>query len=190
MRIPELTLTHSSGRWRRSQLVSLTCIARLDVSRHSGGGQQRPPTAIVCPRARGFAGWQVPTGYHLVTRMYGSEVSYISRAEYADREAMLEVRAAAVRARSPPGAKVGVGRAGTGETAHTTWSGFSPPGQVVIDTIRTAGLAVRRFQTGNRTAGVRTGPRLAHRRTVARTPITWPALGNLVQERSGGLMRH
>ncbi|GLC43325.1 hypothetical protein PLESTM_001458900 [Pleodorina starrii] len=57
---------------------------------------------------------QVPTGYHLVTRMYGTEVSYISRAEYADRQAMLRSRAAAVRCREPS-AQVSVVSEGGGD---------------------------------------------------------------------------
>ncbi|KXZ44202.1 hypothetical protein GPECTOR_71g563 [Gonium pectorale] len=59
---------------------------------------------------------QVPTGYHLVTRMYGSEVSYVSRAEYADRPAMMTARADALRRRAP-GAKVAVVAEGGGEPA-------------------------------------------------------------------------
>lgn len=34
----------------------------------------------------------VPTGFHLLARMYG-HVTYISRTEYADRDAMLEKHA-------------------------------------------------------------------------------------------------
>lgn len=40
---------------------------------------------------------QVPTGYQLVTRMYGTHVSYVTRAEYADRAAMFDRRVEQVR---------------------------------------------------------------------------------------------
>ena len=48
----------------------------------------------------------VPTGYHLLARMYG-EVTYVTRSEYADRDAMLQRHAASIRAGLPAEAKVG-----------------------------------------------------------------------------------
>ena len=47
----------------------------------------------------------VPTGYHLLARMYG-EVTYVPRSEYADREAMLQRHAASIEAGLPAEAKV------------------------------------------------------------------------------------
>ncbi|GIL81921.1 hypothetical protein Vretifemale_10682, partial [Volvox reticuliferus] len=57
---------------------------------------------------------KVPSGYHLVTRMYGTEVTYVSRTEYANRQAMLTSRAAAVREASPA-AKVAIVAEGGGD---------------------------------------------------------------------------
>ena len=48
----------------------------------------------------------VPTGYHLLARMYG-EVTYVPRSEYADRDAMLQRHAASIEAGLPAEAKVG-----------------------------------------------------------------------------------
>lgn len=39
----------------------------------------------------------VPTGFHLLARMYG-HVTYVSRTEYADRDAMLRTHAQQLRA--------------------------------------------------------------------------------------------
>lgn len=50
---------------------------------------------------------QVPTGYHLIARMYGTTVSYVTRAEYADRDRMFETRMEALRRALPPEAQVG-----------------------------------------------------------------------------------
>ncbi|GLI69952.1 hypothetical protein VaNZ11_014693 [Volvox africanus] len=57
---------------------------------------------------------KIPSGYHLVTRMYGTEVTYVSRAEYANRQAMLSSRMAAVREASPA-AKVALVAEGGGD---------------------------------------------------------------------------
>ena len=48
---------------------------------------------------------QLPTGYHLLTRMFG-EVTYVPRSEYADRAAMFARHTARVRAALDPDAKV------------------------------------------------------------------------------------
>ena len=47
----------------------------------------------------------VPTGLHLYARMLG-RVTYVGRAEYADREAMFEAHLRRVQADAPRGAKV------------------------------------------------------------------------------------
>ncbi|KAG2501838.1 hypothetical protein HYH03_000336 [Edaphochlamys debaryana] len=57
---------------------------------------------------------KIPSGYHLVTRMYGSEVLYVTRSEYAVREAMLATRVEALR-RAQPEAQVAVIPEGGGQ---------------------------------------------------------------------------
>ena len=47
----------------------------------------------------------VPTGYHLLARMYG-EVTYVTRSEYTDRDAMLQRHAASIEAGLAAEAKV------------------------------------------------------------------------------------
>ena len=47
----------------------------------------------------------MPTGFHLVARLMG-DVSYISRSEYADRDAMFATHTARVRDSLPADARV------------------------------------------------------------------------------------
>ncbi|KAG2448972.1 hypothetical protein HYH02_005726 [Chlamydomonas schloesseri] len=107
--------------------------ALLPELRHSGvtdvvtcGGVQSAHTAAVAVAAaelglrshlliRGEAP-QIPTGYQLVTRMYGSHVSYVTRAEYADRATMFARRVEHVR-QQDGAAEVAVIAEGGGDAA-------------------------------------------------------------------------
>ena len=44
----------------------------------------------------------MPSGFHLLTRMYG-DVTYVSRAEYADRQAMMTKHAEHIREQAEHG---------------------------------------------------------------------------------------
>ena len=48
----------------------------------------------------------VPTGFHLLARMY-AQVTYISRSEYADRETMMQTHAERITNSAVHGSKVG-----------------------------------------------------------------------------------
>lgn len=58
----------------------------------------------------------VPTGFHLLTRMYG-EVTYITRTEYADRDAMMTKHAQRIMENSPDDIKLHVLPEGGSEPA-------------------------------------------------------------------------
>ena len=47
----------------------------------------------------------VPTGFHLLARMYG-QVTYVKRSEYADRKAMMTKHANIISGSAPPDSKV------------------------------------------------------------------------------------
>lgn len=47
----------------------------------------------------------VPTGFHLLARMYG-QVTYVKRSEYADRKAMMTKHANLISRSAPPSSKV------------------------------------------------------------------------------------
>jgi len=47
----------------------------------------------------------VPTGFHLLARMYG-QVTYVKRSEYADRKAMMTKHANIISGNAPPDSKV------------------------------------------------------------------------------------